>query len=108
MAAKSRAFAHSERPGLIDRSLDHFGACRLRSITHGNVHQFRAARLAQKTRTKSVTNDCQGESRALDAPADAECFQHQGRILRSPFAAGDSLISFADENKRKRILTRGS
>jgi hypothetical protein len=31
--------------------------------------------------------------------------QRAGWILRSPFAAGDSLISLADENKRERILT---
>lgn len=32
--------------------------------------------------------------------------QRKGWILRSPIAAGDSLISLADENKRERILTR--
>ena len=32
--------------------------------------------------------------------------ERQGWILRNPFAAGDSLISLADENKRERILTR--
>lgn len=32
--------------------------------------------------------------------------QREGWILRSPFAAGDSLISLADENNRERILTR--
>ena len=30
----------------------------------------------------------------------------EGRILRNPFSAGDSLISLADEHKRERILTR--
>jgi integrase len=32
--------------------------------------------------------------------------QREGWILRSPFSAGDSLISLAAENKRERILTR--
>src|SRR5262249_27081703 len=32
--------------------------------------------------------------------------QRKGWIFRSPFAAGDSFISLADENKRERILTR--
>jgi integrase len=32
--------------------------------------------------------------------------QREGWILRNPFAAGDSLISLAAENKRERILTR--
>jgi len=32
--------------------------------------------------------------------------RNEGWILRNPFAAGDSLISLAAENKRERILTR--
>lgn len=32
--------------------------------------------------------------------------QRESWIFPSPFAAGDSLISLADENKRARILTR--
>jgi hypothetical protein len=32
---------------------DHFGACRLRSITHADLRDFRAKRLAKKTRTKT-------------------------------------------------------
>ena len=85
---------------------DHFGACRLRSITHGDVRQFRAARLAEKTRTKtqrtiaSVNRELSMLRRMLNVA------QREGWILRSPFAAGDSLISLADENKRERILTR--
>ena len=31
----------------------YFGSCRLRLITHGDVRQFRAARLGQETRTKT-------------------------------------------------------
>ncbi len=85
---------------------DHFGTCRLRSITHGDVRQFRSARLAQKTRTKgqrtiaSVNRELSMLRRMLNVA------QREGWILRSPFAAGDSLISLADENKRERILTR--
>jgi integrase len=85
---------------------DYFGSCRLRSITHGDVRQFRAARLAQETRTKtqrtiaSVNRELSMLRRMLNIA------QREGWILRSPFAAGDSLISLADENKRERILTR--
>lgn len=84
----------------------HFGSCRLRSITHGDVRQFRAVRLAQQTRTKtqrtiaSVNREPSMLRRMLNVA------QREGWILRSPFAAGDSLISMADENKRERILTR--
>jgi len=84
----------------------YFGSCRLRSITHGDVRQFRAARLAQETRTKtqrtiaSVNRELSMLRRMLNVA------QREGWILRSPFAAGDSLISLADENRRERILTR--
>jgi integrase len=52
------------------------------------------------------TNDSQRQSRALPAPADAECGLTRRLDSSKPFTAGDSLISLADENKRERILTR--
>lgn len=85
---------------------EYFGSSRLRSITHGDVRQFRAARLAQQTRTKtqrtiaSVNRELSMLRRMLNVA------QREGWILRNPFSAGDSLISLADENKRERILTR--
>jgi hypothetical protein len=63
---------------------DHFGVCRLRSITHGDVRQFRAARLAQETRTKtqrtiaSVNRELSMLRRMLNVA------QREGWILRSP------------------------
>jgi integrase len=92
--------------GQLNVLRDYFGSFRLRSITHGDVRQFRAARLAQETRTKtqrtiaSVNRELSMLRRMLNVA------QREGWILRSPFAAGDSLISLADENKRGRILTR--
>jgi integrase len=92
--------------GQLNVLRDYFGSCRLRSITHGDVRQFRAARLAKETRTKtqrtiaSVNRELSMLRRMLNVA------QREGWILRSPFAAGDSLISLADENKRERILTR--
>jgi len=92
--------------GQLNVLRDYFGSCRLRSITHGDVRQFRAARLAQETRTKtqrtiaSVNRELSMLRRMLNVA------QREGWILRNPFTAGDSLISLADENKRERILTR--
>lgn len=92
--------------GQLNVLRDYFGSCRLRSITHGDVREFRAARIAQETRTKtqrtiaSVNHELSMLRRMLNVA------QREGWILRSPFAAGDSLISLADENKRERILTR--
>jgi integrase len=54
---------------------------------------------------QNTANDCQRQSRTLDVATYAECRSTRGWILRSPFAAGDSLISLADENKRERIFT---
>jgi hypothetical protein len=77
------------------------GSRRLRSITHGDVRQFRAARLAQKTRTKtqrtiaSVNRELSMLRRMLNVD------QHKGWILRNPFSVGDSSISLTDENKRE-------
>jgi len=85
---------------------DHFGGRQLRSITHGDVREFRATRLAHKTRTDgqrsiaSVNRELSMLRRMLNVA------QREGWILRSPFTAGDSLISLADEDKRDRILTR--
>jgi integrase len=92
--------------GQLNVLRDYFGSCRLRSITHADVRQFREARLAQQTRTKtqrtiaSVNRELSMLRRMLNVA------QREGWILRGPFAAGDSLISMADENKRERILTR--
>ena len=92
--------------GQLNVLRDYFGSCRLRSITHGDVRQFRATRLAKETRTKtqrtiaSVNRELSMLRRMLNVA------RREGWILRSPFAAGDSLISLADENKRERILTR--
>lgn len=76
----------------------------MRSIS--DVRRFRATRIAQETRTKtqrtiaSVNRELSMRRRMLNVA------QHDGWILRNPSAAGDSLISLADENKRERILTR--
>ena len=85
---------------------DYFGSCRLRSITHGDLRQFRAARLAQETRTNSQRTIASVNRELSMLRRMLNVAQREGWILRSPFAAGDSLISLADENKRERILTR--
>jgi len=96
----------STAKGQLNVLRDYFGSCRLRSITHGDVRQFRATRLSQETHTKrqrtiaSVNRELSMLRRMFNVA------KREGWILRNPFAAGDSLISLADENKRERILTR--
>jgi integrase len=92
--------------GQLNVLRDYFGSCCLRSITHGDVRQFRAARLAQETRTKSQRTIASVNRELSMLRRMLNVAQREGWILRNPFAAGDSLISLADENKRERILTR--
>jgi integrase len=92
--------------GQLNVLRDYFGSCCLRSITHGDVRQFRAARLAQETRTKSQRTIASVNRELPMLRRMLNVAQREGWILRNPFAAGDSLISLADENKRERILTR--
>ncbi len=92
--------------GQLNVLRDYFGSCRLRSITHGDVRQFRAARLAQETRTKTQRTIASVNRELSMLRRMLRVAQREGWILRNPFTAGDSLISLADENMRERILTR--
>jgi integrase len=85
---------------------DHFGMRQLRGITHSDIREFRAERLATKTkagkqRTVAAVNRELEKLRRLLNIAERE-----GWILRNPMRSGDPLISVADERKRERILTR--
>jgi integrase len=92
--------------GQLNILRDYFGSCRLRSITQGDVRQFHASRLAQATRTKTQRTIASVNRELSMLRHMLNVAQREGWILRNPFAAGDSLISLADENKRERILTR--
>jgi len=92
--------------GQLKALREQFGNRRLRSITHGDVRHFRSVRLKQKTRSDgdrtiaSVNRELSMLRRMFNVS------QREGWIIRNPFAAGDSLISVADEKRRERILTR--
>jgi len=92
--------------GQLSALKDHFGSRRLRSITHGDVRQFRSARLKQKTRSEGQRSIATVNRELSMLRRMFNVAQREGWILRNPFAAGDSLISAADEKKRERILTR--
>jgi integrase len=101
----------------------HFGKRRLQSLSYGDIRSYRAARLKEPTPA-----DLGRHSRALETDRKAELkvtrtiatvnrelsklrrmlniAQREGWIKQNPFAAGESLISLADERKRERILTR--
>jgi integrase len=85
---------------------DHFGKRLLRGITHSDIREFRAIRLATKTRAKkqrtiaAVNRELEKMRRLLNIA------EREGWILRNPMRSGDPLISMADERKRERIVTR--
>ncbi len=92
--------------GQLNALKAHFGVRRIRAITHGDVRQFRSARLKQKTRSGGQRSIASVNRELSTLGGMFNIAQREGWILRNPFAAGDSLISLADEKKRERILTR--
>jgi integrase len=87
--------------------LDYFGKMRLRSITPGEIENFKSERLATKTKN--------GEARSIAAVnreleilrAMLRFAKGEGWLDRSPFEnVSTPLISKADETKRDRILSR--
>jgi integrase len=77
----------------------------LRSITHGDIENFKANRLSTPT--------VHGKARAI-ASVNRELAllrrmlnvaQREGWIARNPFNSGDALINPADEKKREKIIT---
>lgn len=85
---------------------ENFGSQKLKSITHGDLYQFRLLRLRTETQYKrprtiaSVNRELVVLRRLLNIAV------REGWIDRNPFNSGDSLISSADENKRERVLSR--
>jgi len=91
---------------------DHFGERPLRSLTHGNIQQFRDKRRNQmitfkdedKAPKKRATASVNRELSLLHKMLNVALAQSW--ILKNPFALGESLISHASERKRERILTQ--
>jgi integrase len=86
--------------------VSHFGARRIRNITHADVENFRQSRLHTPT-VRGSERTVASVNRELEVLRAAFRFAvRQGWIIRSPFETGDALISKADEVHRDRILTR--
>lgn len=92
--------------GYLKPLTEHFGRMRIRSITHGDIEKFKTKRMEIPTR--------RGESRAIAGVnrelsllrAMLNYSKRAGWLIRNPFEMGESIISYADENRRNRILTR--
>jgi integrase len=83
-----------------------FDKKRLRGITYGEIRSYKAMRLrvpTQYERARSLA--CVHRELALLRRL-LNIALREGWILKNPFAAGETLISIADERKRERILTQ--
>jgi len=89
----------------LDRFRAYFGSRRLRDITYRDLRSYYAARLKDQTHYKrpptiATMNRELGILRRVFNVALRE-----GWVTKSPFNAGESLISPASERRRERILT---
>jgi integrase len=83
-----------------------FNRKRLRSITYGEIRAYKAKRLQTSTqynRPRSLS--CVHRELAL-LRRMLRIALREGWLLKNPFAAGESLISLADEKKREKILSQ--
>ncbi len=101
----------------------HFGGKKVRAITHGDIKAYKALRLRTPTmhdraRHKralltdpnaelQVTRTIAAVNRELDKMKRIFNWAvRQGFLLKSPFQAGEPLVSHADEAHRERVLSR--
>ena len=86
--------------------VEHFGAQRIRSITHVDLERYKIKRLETKTnrqRQRAVAS----VNRELQLLRNVFNFaKRQGWLTRSPFELGEPIISKAQENQRDRTLSR--
>lgn len=102
--------SHAEVNRIVEILENHFGSKRLRSITHGDILQFKSQRLDTIVKFKkapprqrsiaTVNRELTVLKRMLSIAF------REGWILRHPFSGSDVLISASDETKRTRILTK--
>lgn len=102
--------SHTEVKRIVDILAAHFGSKRLRSITHGDILQFRTTRLDTKVKFKNAPSRQRSiatVNRELTVLRRMLSIAHrEGWILRHPFSGSDTIISPSDETKRTRVLSR--
>ncbi|MFL6275395.1 MAG: site-specific integrase [Blastocatellia bacterium] len=84
---------------------EHFGAKRIKSITHSDIEVFRQLRLKAKTKRGKVRTIATVNRELEQLRAVLRFAVRQGWLLRSPFDMGAPLIAKADEVRRERVLT---
>lgn len=101
--------SHTEVKRIVEILATHFGSKRLRSITHGDVLQFRSQRLDTIVKFKKAPprqRSIATVNRELTVLRRMLSIAHrEGWILRHPFSGSDTVISSSDETKRTRVLS---
>lgn len=102
--------SHVEVKRIVEILDAHFGNKKLRSITHGDILQFKTQRLDTIVKFKkapprqrsiaTVNRELTVLRRMLTIAL------REGWILRHPFSGSDTIISSSDEVKRTRVLSR--
>ncbi|MDT5270324.1 MAG: hypothetical protein QOH49_2510 [Acidobacteriota bacterium] len=86
--------------------IDHFGRMRVRSIFYEHLRAYKLKRLRTKTKYESERSIASVQRELALMRRVLNIAKRNGWIIASPFHAGESLISLADENERMRILTK--
>lgn len=101
--------SHTEVKRIVEILGNHFGGKRLRSITHGDILQFRTQRLDTKVKFKNAPTrerSIATVNRELTVLRRMLSIAYrEGWILRHPFSGSDTVISSSDETKRIRVLS---
>jgi len=102
--------SHVETKRIVKILEKHFGSKQLRSITHGDILQFKAERVDTKVEFKEAPSRQRSATTINRELATLRRMLNiafrEGWILRHPFSGSDTLISTSDEKKRQRILSR--
>ena len=94
-----------QQRGFLKPLLAHFGAFLVRKITYEHLVEYRQKRFELPTRRNTQRSVSQ-VNRELSLMRSIFTYAKRLNIVaRSPFDAGESLISLADETRRDRILT---
>lgn len=101
--------SHVEVKRIVEILAIHFGSKRLRSITHGDILQFRSQRLDTIVKFKKAPprqRSIATVNRELTVLRRMLSIAHrEGWILKHPFSGSDTIISTSDETKRTRIIS---
>ena len=98
--------SHQSMKVFLKALVEHFGAKRIKSITHSDLEKFKLDRL-KTTTVRGSERSITSVNRELQLMRAVLNFaKRNGWIANNPFEQGESLISQAQENRRDRVLSR--